>query len=93
MGMGSSGSEVKGRTSPAETVDLTHREVAAASECDGSVLAVVDQVVVEESGGSFVASGGNVGIWLSWTPQPENLKPNAFRYELVGEPDFEIASP
>ena len=71
--------EVKGSSGTRDAVDLTDGEVRHAEDTPGTVLVVVDQIVVADGNR---CSGGRVRVWSDWAPDRGVLVPTAYRYPL-----------
>ena len=75
--------EVKGTTGEGETVFLTRNEVQHARENAGQVaLYVVSRIVLDRSGETPIASGGEVAIFHPWEIDQGTLAPLQFEYGL-----------
>lgn len=72
--------EVKGRQGPADCVIITRNELEMARK--GSVLFVVDEISVANTGGTPRASGGREQVFENWPGSEGLLEPITYRYTL-----------
>lgn len=80
--------EVKGTTGEGTTVFLTRNEVKHARENAGQVaLYVVSQIVLDRSGETSNASGGEVTLFHPWEIDQGTLAPMQFEYQLPSAGD------
>jgi hypothetical protein len=75
--------EVKGSSLRIETVELTINEVMHAEDFQPTDLVVVDGIEWKrESTGKISTSGGELRVWLNWTPLDDDLSARKFAYLL-----------
>lgn len=75
--------EVKGLSGPGEAVTLTANEVRHAQTFPNCILAVVDDIRIEETPNGPAAAGGALRLWDPWIIDEDRLRPTQYRYGLT----------
>ena len=78
--------EVKGRSTDAATVILTHNEVEHAQDHPTALFVVSNITVRRDNSGALVASGGDCRVFKDpWEPDDNDLTPLAHSYRLPNQ--------
>ena len=75
--------KVKGLSGPGEAVTLTANEVRHAQTFPNCILAVVDDIRIEETPNGPAAAGGALRLWDPWIIDEDRLRPTQYRYGLT----------
>ncbi|WP_310649854.1 DUF3883 domain-containing protein [Gordonia amicalis] len=73
--------EVKGSAERIDSVILTPNEVSHADD-HPTTLIVVDEIEVQIGEAGYECAGGRIRRWDSWRPEPDDLTPSQYVYEL-----------